>query len=94
MRIADVTTTMLRHPDWFVIQDATIPSPRAGARVAWGLRVHLKSERRVSVERAQDRGRFSPEVPVPSDGWWAPCADRPGPGPELDPAVVKRHAVP
>jgi L-alanine-DL-glutamate epimerase-like enolase superfamily enzyme len=44
MKITDVTTTMLRNPEGFVIQDATIPPPRPGARGAQGLWVHLKTD--------------------------------------------------
>ncbi|MBM3959759.1 MAG: mandelate racemase/muconate lactonizing enzyme family protein [SAR202 cluster bacterium] len=46
MKITDVTTTMLRDPEGFVIQDATIPPPRRGARGRSALFVHLKTDDR------------------------------------------------
>ena len=54
---------------------------------------NLKVVEYLGVAERNDRF-FSTEVPEPVDGWWAPYPDRPGLGLELDPAVVKRHAVP
>ncbi|MBI4219404.1 MAG: mandelate racemase/muconate lactonizing enzyme family protein [Chloroflexi bacterium] len=44
MKITDVTTTMLRDPEGFVIQDATIPPPRKGTRGRSALFVHIKTD--------------------------------------------------
>src|SRR3990172_9811422 len=46
MKITDVTTTMLRDPQGFVIQDATIPPPKRGARGRSALFVHIKTDDR------------------------------------------------
>lgn len=44
MKITDVSTTMLHDPQGFVIQDATIPPPRRGARGRNALFVHIKTD--------------------------------------------------
>jgi D-arabinonate dehydratase/D-galactarolactone cycloisomerase len=44
MIITDVTTTMLRNPEGFVIQDATIPPLKPGAIGSMGLWVHIKTD--------------------------------------------------
>ena len=44
MKITDVTTTMLRNPEGFVIQDATIPPLKPGAKGSMGLWVHIKTD--------------------------------------------------
>jgi L-alanine-DL-glutamate epimerase-like enolase superfamily enzyme len=53
---------------------------------------NLKVVEYLGVAEHNDRF-FYAEVPEPVDGWWAPYPDRPGLGLELNPAVVKQHAV-
>jgi len=44
MKIVDVTTTMLRDPEGFVIQDSTIFPPKEGAQGRSALFVHIKTD--------------------------------------------------
>lgn len=44
MKITEVTTTMLRNPEGFVIQDATIPPLVPGAKGSMGLWIHIKTD--------------------------------------------------
>jgi D-galactarolactone cycloisomerase len=44
MKIVDVTTTMLRDPEGFVIQDSTIFPPKDGAKGRSALFVHIKTD--------------------------------------------------
>ena len=44
MKIVDVTTTLLRDPEGFVIQDATIFPPAPGAHGRSALFVHVKTD--------------------------------------------------
>lgn len=44
MKIIDVTTTMLRDPEGFVIQDSTIFPPKEGAKGRSALFVHVKTD--------------------------------------------------
>ena len=44
MKITDICTTMLRNPEGFVIQDATIPPLKPGAKGSAGLWAHIKTD--------------------------------------------------
>lgn len=44
MKITDITTTMLRNPEGFAIQDATVPPLKPGAKGRLGLWVHIHTD--------------------------------------------------
>ncbi len=44
MKITNVTTTMIRNPDGFVFQDATVPQVKRGTRGTTGLWVHIQTD--------------------------------------------------